>query len=167
MLYLKWVSKWAELHLYLFSFAKFGTQIPLLRVNGKSSRKCKCDTVHTLYIRVRVRKYDKKPPFASKLQEPPWIQAPDQTAANASVLCSAQWRKHRITWAGDKCTPPPAETDGGPCQQYNQTTRPLGPGNKNLNGPHQISLTIWEQFSDKKPVHGCPDKVDALMQDAF
>ena len=48
--------------------------------------------------------------------------------------------------------PPPAETDGGPCQQYNQTTRPLGPANKNLNGPHQISLTIWEQFSDEKPL---------------
>ena len=49
-------------------------------------------------------------------------------------------------------SPPPAETDGGPCQQYNQTTRPLGSANKNLNGPHQISLTIWEQFSDEKPL---------------
>ena len=103
MLCIQLVSKWAELHLYLFSFAKFGIQIPLRKVTGKSFGKCKCDTVQTIYIRLRVRKYDKKLPWASKLQESPWIQASAQTAANALILCSTQWRKRRITKAKPWC----------------------------------------------------------------
>jgi len=37
-----------------------------------------------------------------------------------------------------------------------QRTGPHGPANKNLNGPHRISLTFWKQFSNEKPAPEYP-----------